>query len=569
MKQVFFLIFIAFSFFVSAQTISNSEALGLAQRFMSEKSGKNIVLSPVSVSDKGYSHMYVFADELNSSFVVVSGTKKAFPIIAWSNESGFTDPMPDVVKGYFDWAELQLGDAEESTRSASIDVANEWKSLEQTGKLISNGKSNITPLLTTTWDQGCYYNGMSPLAPSGPCGRCYAGCVATAMGQVMKYHNYPSVGQGTNIYGTGAYSSISADFGATTYVWDSMPNSLTSDNSYVAEFLFHCGVSVEMGFAPDGSGASTTDARDAFVENFRYSDYCFHLGKTGVVDQDWYNLIENDLLSERPILYRGFGSGGHAFVLDGMDGSNHFHFNWGWSGYYNGYFFLSNLNPGGADFTSDQAAIFGVEPAETDVQYCQSQILFTAASDTISDGSEEEPYGNNSNCKWLIQPPGAGLIYIDFQELSIEKDIDFVYVFNGTSLSDPMVASVTGFNVPSEILVWGPSALVVFQSDPMLRAGGFTLTYTSSQVGLDEAWNHNLISVFPVPANEEMSILIDGRLNSLVKKIEILSSEGQLLEEIVAPQEMQKIRVTDYPSGVYFLRFIGDNDVIVKPFAVL
>lgn len=569
MKQILFLVFLVLASILSAQTISNTEALDLAQRFMSDKSAKSIVLIPVSVSEKGYSHFYVFTDELNSSFVVMSATRNAFPVIAWSFESGFVDPMPDVVKGYFDWAEVQLADAVNSSRQPAAEVEREWISLEQTGKLPVNEKSNISPLLTTTWDQGCYYNGMSPIAPSGPCGRCYAGCVATAMGQVMKYHNYPAVGQGTHTYGTFSYPNQTADFGATTYVWDSMPNSINDDNEYIAEFLYHCGVSVDMDFAFDGSGAQTTDARDAFVDYFKYSDYCFHLEKTGIMDQSWYDLIENELQSKRPIMYRGFGSGGHAFVLDGMQNSDHFHFNWGWSGYYNGYFILSNLSPGGSDFTADQAGIFGVEPAETDMVYCQSQTVLTAVSDTISDGSGEERYGNNSTCKWLIQPPGAGLIYIHFLELETEKDIDPVYVFNGTSTSDPMVAMVSGFTVPSEILVWGPSALVFFQTDQMMRAGGFTLTYTSSQVGLNEAWNHNLISVFPNPADEKLSIGIDDRLNSLVKKIEILTSEGQVLDDIDNPGEMQSIRVADYPAGVYFLRFVGENDIIVKPFTVL
>jgi hypothetical protein len=39
-----------------------------------------------------------------------------------------------------------------------------------------------------------------------------------------------------------------------------------------------------------------------------------------------------------------------------------YHFNWGWGGNYNGYFALSNLNPGGNNLTSNQHAIIGIKP---------------------------------------------------------------------------------------------------------------------------------------------------------------------------------------------------------------
>ncbi|MDZ4121508.1 MAG: choice-of-anchor J domain-containing protein, partial [Candidatus Cloacimonadaceae bacterium] len=67
----------------------------------------------------------------------------------------------------------------------------------------------------------------------------------------------------------------------------------------------------------------------------------------------------------RPIYYAGSstGSGGHAWVLDGYQGDNHFHMNWGWYGYYNGYYYLNNLNPGTDNFNQGQQAVVGIEPA--------------------------------------------------------------------------------------------------------------------------------------------------------------------------------------------------------------
>ncbi|MCI5144134.1 MAG: hypothetical protein D3923_01090, partial [Candidatus Electrothrix sp. AR3] len=68
--------------------------------------------------------------------------------------------------------------------------------------------------------------------------------------------------------------------------------------------------------------------------------------------------------NQRPVLYAGTGSlYGHAFVCDGYMNADYFHFNWGWSGINDGYFYLNALTPGGDNFSTDQEAIIGITPA--------------------------------------------------------------------------------------------------------------------------------------------------------------------------------------------------------------
>lgn len=563
-----FALIILFHSTSNAQYVSEKNAQKYASSFMTNETGKEIHMQKYSYSNKPYNRFFVFTNEDNTSFTVISKSKQAFPIIAFSTESGFSEPMPISVESYFDWIDAQLENIDTTAVIFDQSVIYAWESIENKGYLPQVGK-DVSPLLSTTWNQGCYYNEDCPAESSGPCGRCYAGCVATAMGQVMRYHAYPETGQGSNIYGTASYANISADFGATTYEWDNMPNSISSSNAYIAEFLYQLGVSVNMDYSPTGSGASTITSRNAFVSYFKYSDYCFRGEKANFTDNDWIYLIENELQSRRPLLYRGSGSGGHAFVLDGMQNSNLFHFNWGWSGSYNGYFTINNLRPGGGDFTSDQAAIFALEPAETDIEYCNEYNTFTALSDTIKDGSGEFRYGNNTGCKWTISPPGAGLIYINFLELATEKNVDMISIYQGTSTSDPLVAQVSGFDLPNEILVWGPSAYITFYSDGMMRADGFTLEYTSSQVSIEEAWKHDLIQIFPNPANNIVSIDIDNRIGDLIQTTELLNSQGQIIETRNNPENTISFRIDHLPAGLYFIRFSNDSEVIVKPLDVM
>ena len=130
-----------------------------------------------------------------------------------------------------------------------------------------------------------------------------------------------------------------------------------------------------MGYAFDGSGASSSDAAEAMRNHFSYADYLFYGERELYGESIWLEVLVNDLKCRRPVYYSGHGSGGgHAFVCDGIDNSNRMHINWGWGGSSNGYFTFSTL----LGFTDGQAAIFGVEPEIGDIEYCQpSKVLTT------------------------------------------------------------------------------------------------------------------------------------------------------------------------------------------------
>ena len=98
----------------------------------------------------------------------------------------------------------------------------------------SKYKASVEPMLTTRWSQNSPFNGMCPKGvSSGDSVRCPVGCVALALAQIMKYYDYPATGQGSKTY-TPLLSktSLSADFGATTYDWSHMKDSYFTFGSY-------------------------------------------------------------------------------------------------------------------------------------------------------------------------------------------------------------------------------------------------------------------------------------------------------------------------------------------------
>jgi len=234
------------------------------------------------------------------------------------------------------------------------------------------GTREISPLLTTNWNQDWPYNQLCPVDNAGPGGHVYAGCVATAMSMVMKYWNWPVTGQGSHGYTAYPYGYQSVSFANTTYLWDQMPNAISLTNDPIARLMYHCGVAVNMDYAPDGSGAQSADAAAALRQYFRYYTGLNYVEKQNYTQTTWDNLLREQLDNVHPLYYSGGGtSGGHAWACDGYQGTNYFHFNWGWGGWDNGYFYSNALNTDNGSFNQYQGIIINVHPANYGIAACR------------------------------------------------------------------------------------------------------------------------------------------------------------------------------------------------------
>ncbi|MEA1954604.1 MAG: C10 family peptidase [Campylobacterota bacterium] len=313
-------------------------------------------------------------------WVIVSGDDIVKPIIGYSLSSDISvnDTLPTNLVHWLKGVEKKINEAKNSGLDNSY-YKNKWNKLTVDSKMLAVSSSEKQeqepleaivqkgPLLSTTWNQGEYYNALCPADASASTsnGRTYVGCVATAMAQIMKYHAWPTTGQGDHSYIHDTYGELSADF-TTTYNWSSMPNNVTSANNEVAKISYHSGVSVNMDYGPYGSGAYSSAAEGALINYFKYKTAGL-VSATDKTATQWHNLLKADLDNGLPVYYDGSssGSGGHAFICDGYkyeDDLKNYHFNWGWGGYADGWFAIGALNPEGNDFNDDNNAIFGITP---------------------------------------------------------------------------------------------------------------------------------------------------------------------------------------------------------------
>ena len=315
--------------------------------------------------------LYIFDIGDENGIILVSGDDVSSPILGYTNSGNFdAGKLPFSFKKWIEGYKSQIYYAIENNMEAIPSVESLWITLINGDLMNSNiDNTQLNPLCTTTWDQSPYYNAMCP-------GGSVTGCVATAMAQVMKYWNHPAQGTGMHSYNHDVYGTLTANFGATTYQWSSMPNSISSNNDAIATLMYQCGVSVDMGYSPDESGAwvveddSPVCSESAFKNYFGYSSSLHGEKRENYSTSQWLQMMYADLDAGRPLVYAGFGGGGgHCFVCDGYNSGDFFHFNWGWGGYHDGYFHIDALNPGGTGtgggtggYNSGHQAIFGMIP---------------------------------------------------------------------------------------------------------------------------------------------------------------------------------------------------------------
>lgn len=360
--------------FANGKQISQNAAISAARKY--SRTGQ-VAPAKNLRSDKTNNAPY-YAFNLEQGYVIVSGDDEMTELVGYA-ENGFFDAenVPP---------QMQLW----------LDGYAEYVAAVQSGKakarkiLLSDSPSVVVePLVTTKWNQDAPFNNFAPeyTDDNNNTQRCATGCAATAMAQIMKFHNWPEQGVGHYSYEHQSFGTISSNFSEHVYDWTNMIDRYNNGEysnvqaDAVALLMKDCGVSLNMNYGPV-SGASIYSYTPAFKNYFRYSSRT--VNRSGCETAEFTKIITDELQEGRPIIYCGTGEdGGHAFVVDGYDTNYFLHVNWGWGGYSDGYFDMNYMDPtglgiggGSGAFKWNQGIVLarplkdGVEPYEFIQQLC-------------------------------------------------------------------------------------------------------------------------------------------------------------------------------------------------------
>lgn len=309
-------------------------------------------------------------------FVIVAGDDRVQPILAFSDEGSFvTENIPAHIRFFLDSYTEDIQHIIENQQYSDELTLQKWETLLSGNTLAqkdADGNVVVGPLLgNNRWNQTQYYNDLCPADATGnPAygGHAAAGCGALVMGQVMRYWQFPTTGRGSHSYNSN-YGTLSANFGATTYHYENMPERLS--NTYhpdscvdaIATLLYHCGVAVNMNYGPATSVANSNRIVSALSTYFRYPTTIQYIERGSLSSTVWLNYLKSELDEGAPFMYGGSGNyGGHVWTCDGYQDDDFFHFNWGWGGQQNGFYALTNCSSYG--FNSNHAIIIGIRGPE-------------------------------------------------------------------------------------------------------------------------------------------------------------------------------------------------------------
>ncbi|MBP4137277.1 C10 family peptidase [Flavobacterium geliluteum] len=330
--------------------------------------------------------MYIINYE-NNGFVIISGDNRISPILAYSDNNSFPTESSDMPEGIITWMKTidqTVKKIRKDKKEQSKDLKKLWLSSNHVNVLYRSNTSVVTKtskgrapssadyitegdcnngdnmttlqlsigqLLQTEWGQGVGYNDLLDTKGCAAAlnGRPYTGCVATAVAQVMRYHEYPA-----------------------NYNWNLMNNGGSYETSRLMRDLGYQ-ANLNMNYGCSSSGADRKDIVRT-LSNFGYPAANYR-------NYD-YGTVKFEIVYGRPVILCGsekadfliFGSkGGHCWVVDGISEMQYYNcvpdpntpgevmsqlistgaylrMNWGWNGIYNGYYSNGNFNPPGSSY---------------------------------------------------------------------------------------------------------------------------------------------------------------------------------------------------------------------------
>lgn len=477
--------FLAVALSVFAAPVNRNEASAIASLVLKQQS-----VAPVAAP---YENLYIFNG--THGFVILAADDRVLPLLGYSFDGIFdADDMAESTAYWLQSFDQNIQSAREEGVEATEEVSLAWESIRTTGAMPTLNRSTVSPLIATSWKQREPYNLQCPE-------NCVAGCVSIAMAQIMKYWEYPKKGNGSHSYVHNTYGTQYADFGSTTYDWDNIP--LVCYNSSpqevidaVSTLVFQAGVAVDMNYGPDLSSASSYKVADAMIDYFQYAPAISFEFQYNYSDSEWKTKLKDELDASRPTYYAGQTSkgGAHAFLCDGYDAQDNFHFNWGWGGKNDGYYAIGALNPGtSGPYNVLNYALFGIRP---------SGFVIDAPTDLAA-----EVNGRQVNLTWLPSHGAAAYKVYRDDELIAPRvtgtsytDLDVCYgthtyyvraVFNigDRSPRSNTATAVVPFSIPSP---WNANASLMgnnltvawempFDAEPELAYG--TATTPSGSYG--------------------------------------------------------------------------------------
>ncbi len=367
-----------------ANPVDESKARQVAMQFLNAqvtddgvlrsrgRNADNLYLAYTQKGDAG-NVFYVFNQSADQGFVIVSADDQSVPILGYADRGSFDQSkLPEGLKDLFGNYEKQISYA---AKSSAVNTRG------------SKGWKVVKPLIQTQWDQYSPYNKLCPFDENAG-ERSITGCGAVAFAQLMFYHRFPDKGRNSISYEWNG-KTLAADFSQVTFEWDKMKLTYDGDtpdtDDAIATLMYNCALSMQAFFGAYSTYSWFTN--QTLSKYFGYKDQINYITKENVGDNEFENLIYQDLIKGLPVICTCIGQNdwSHLFLIDGCDSDGFFHMNFGWSGHNDGYYTLSPINLDWIQIDTFTSILNNIEPDISGKWFARTEDNRFFAMDGIGD----------------------------------------------------------------------------------------------------------------------------------------------------------------------------------------
>ncbi len=549
MKKFFSLLAIAFLCLtsmipVSAEVIAPELAKTTADNLLSldsEFAGAGD--ATVTTVTKDGVPVYYLIEYNAGGWAIVSAQSSSNPLIAYNPTGKYEAPEP--MQAVLEANKQRIADV--AKKNADYQHIG-WSRAAQRKAAATNPTPDINPLITVNLDQSAPFNSQCPTVNGQ---RVLVGCVAVGMAQAMMVARYPDRPVGKYSYTDPTVGYLSIDYDAEApYDWDAMYAAKETGNyNEIARLLYHCGVSVNMQYGLDGSGAYTVQVATALPRNFQYDpELVRHVDKLSNRDE-WIALLLDELVLGRAIVYHGSSEdSGHCWNIDGWrQATQMFHVNWGWNGTGNSYFDIDAMQDQyqGMSFPYNNGVVIGVGAPTT------------------------APYGLSLSTTNIPLGAKAGTALADVVVRCEDEDAEFSFTIEGPEGLFGRVESP--YRVENMKLVAKEDVTSSAKFEYALITVTNTATnesYTSEfklhvTAGVSSALSDKM-RVYPSITHDYLTVEVpvSGGKYAIYTMTGALAGEGDLTDYTT------RVSVASLPAGTYLLKYVHSDGVGVKTFIV-
>lgn len=179
-------------------------------------------------------------------------------------------------------------------------------------------------------------------------------------------------------------------------------------------------------------------------------------------------------------------------------------------------------------------------------------------NDSIYDmGGPTRNYYNDERYQFTLSAPTGSVVRLQFKSFSLEQGYDSLWLYNGNSITSPLIGGYTGTVSPGTITSTGNALTLRYKSDGATVSFGYKAVHAcipAITTGVNEFVRQESNSFYPNPAHSNEEIILESELG--IKEVKLLDVTGKIIRIIgvVEQNGKQSFKLPYLSTGLYLLQ---------------